>query len=120
MARAALGPRARVDVHDGRPVALDQVGEVRQHLGRGARRSLLRPLLRGLLRFHISVLVPLMARLTGRHADVQKLWAYYGDTIEAALDPETIMDALRHAGFADVGCSVSLGIFREYTGVRPA
>ena len=77
-------------------------------------------LLRGLLRFHISVLVPLMARLTGRHADVQKLWAYYGDTIEAALDPETIMDALRHAGFADVGCSVSLGIFREYTGVRPA
>ncbi|MDQ7747346.1 class I SAM-dependent methyltransferase [Hydrogenophaga pseudoflava] len=77
-------------------------------------------LLRGLLRFHISVMVPLMARLTGRHADVQKLWAYYGDTIEAALDPATIMDALRRAGFADVDCSVSLGIFREYTGVRPA
>ena len=32
---------------------------------------------------------------------------------------DTIMDALRRAGFADVGCSVSLGIFREYTGVRP-
>lgn len=76
-------------------------------------------LLRGLLRFHISVLVPLMARLTGRHADVQKLWAYYGDTIEAAIDPDTIMDALRRAGFAQVECSVSLGIFREYTGVRP-
>lgn len=77
-------------------------------------------LLRGLLRFHISVLVPLMARLSGRQADVQKLWAYYGDTIEAALDPETILDALRRAGFAQVACSVSLGIFREYTGVRPA
>jgi demethylmenaquinone methyltransferase/2-methoxy-6-polyprenyl-1,4-benzoquinol methylase len=77
-------------------------------------------LLRGLLRFHISVMVPLMARLSGRQADVQKLWAYYGDTIEAALDPDTIMDALRRAGFADVGCSVSLGIFREYTGARPA
>jgi demethylmenaquinone methyltransferase/2-methoxy-6-polyprenyl-1,4-benzoquinol methylase len=76
--------------------------------------------LRGLLRFHISVLVPLMARLTGRHADVQKLWAYYGDTIEAAIDPDTILDALRRAGFSQVGCSVSLGIFREYTGVRPA
>ena len=30
------------------------------------------------------------------------------------------MDALRRTGFADVGCSVSLGIFREYAGVRPA
>ena len=76
--------------------------------------------LRGLLRFHISVLVPLMARLSGRHADVQKLWAYYGDTIEAAIDPDTILDALKRAGFAQVGCSVSLGIFREYTGVKTA
>lgn len=75
-------------------------------------------LLRGLLRFHISVLVPLLARLTGRHADVQKLWAYYGDTIEAALDPETILDALRRAGFTQVRCSVSLGIFREYIGEK--
>jgi demethylmenaquinone methyltransferase / 2-methoxy-6-polyprenyl-1,4-benzoquinol methylase len=76
--------------------------------------------LRSLLRFHISVLVPLLARLTGRHADVQKLWAYYGDTIEAAIDPDTILDALKRAGFAQVGCSVSLGIFREYTGVKTA
>ena len=76
--------------------------------------------LRGLLRFHISVLVPLMARLSGRHADVQKLWAYYGDTIEAAIDPDTILEALKRAGFAQVGCSVSLGVFREYTGVKTA
>lgn len=76
--------------------------------------------LRSLLRFHISVLVPVLARLTGRHADVQKLWAYYGDTIEAALDPETILEALRRAGFGDVACSVSLGVFREYTGSKPA
>ena len=75
--------------------------------------------LRGLLHWHISVLVPLMARLSGRHADVQRLWAYYGDTIEAALDPEPIMEALRRAGFTDVKCSLSLGIFREYTGTKP-
>ena len=76
-------------------------------------------LLRGMLWFHISVLVPLLARLTGRHADVKRLWVYYGDTIEAALDPDTILEALRRAGFADVACSVSLGIFREYTGTKP-
>lgn len=76
-------------------------------------------LLRSVLWFHISVMVPLLARLTGRHADVKRLWAYYGDTIEAALDPDTIQDALRRAGFTDVACSVSLGIFREYTGTKP-
>jgi demethylmenaquinone methyltransferase/2-methoxy-6-polyprenyl-1,4-benzoquinol methylase len=75
--------------------------------------------LRGLLWFHISVLVPLLARMSGRHADVKRLWAYYGDTIEAALEPEPLLAALRRAGFADVGCSVSLGIFREYTGRKP-
>lgn len=77
------------------------------------------PLMRGLLRFHIAVVVPLLARLTRRHADVQRLWEYYGDTIEAALEPAPILDALRRAGFADVRCDVSMGVFREYTGRKP-
>jgi len=77
-------------------------------------------LLRGLMWFHISALVPLLARLSGKHADVRRLWAYYGDTIEAAIDPDTILQALRDAGFTEVDCSVSLGVFREYTGVKVA
>lgn len=76
-------------------------------------------LLRGLLHTHISWVVPLLARVSGRHADVQRLWAYYGDTIEAALEPEPILQALRRAGFSEVTCSVSLGIFREYTARKP-
>ncbi|MFC7459927.1 class I SAM-dependent methyltransferase [Hydrogenophaga defluvii] len=75
--------------------------------------------LRGLLHFHLSVIVPVLARLTRRHADVQRLWAYYGDTIESALEPQPILDALKRAGFVDVACSVTLGVFREYTGRRP-
>lgn len=75
-------------------------------------------LLRSLMKFHIAVVVPLMARLTGRHQSVKRLWEYYGDTIDAALEPELILAALRRAGFADVACSVSLGIFREYTGSK--
>jgi len=75
--------------------------------------------LRSLMGLHISVLVPLLARVSGRHADVRRLWAYYGDTIEAAIDPETILQALRQAGFTQVDCAVSLGVFREYTGVKP-
>jgi demethylmenaquinone methyltransferase/2-methoxy-6-polyprenyl-1,4-benzoquinol methylase len=69
--------------------------------------------------FHIRVLVPLLARVMGRHHDVKRLWEYYGDTIEAALEPEPILAALRRAGFADVSCDVSMGMFREYIGQKP-
>lgn len=73
-------------------------------------------LARALLRLHIGVVVPLLARLTRSQAVIGRLWEYYGATIEAAIEPERILDAMRRAGFADVNCSVTLGIFREYTG----
>lgn len=76
-------------------------------------------LLRGLLRFHIAVVVPLLARLTRRYADVQRLWQYYGDTIEAAIDPKDILDAMRRAGFTDLECTVTLGVLRDYSGRKP-
>ncbi len=75
-------------------------------------------LMRALLRFHIGAVVPALARLTRSQAEVKRLWEYYGDTIEAAIEPERILDAMRRAGFADVKCSVTFGIFREYTGCR--
>lgn len=74
---------------------------------------------RALLRAHISVVVPALAALTRQRAEVGKLWAYYGDTIEAAVDPTSVMDALRRAGFVDVDCHVTMGVFREYVGRRP-
>lgn len=69
-----------------------------------------------MMRFHIGGIVPFLARLTGSQADVKRLWAYYSETINASIEPELILAALRRAGFADVECSVSLGIFREYLG----
>lgn len=75
-------------------------------------------LARALLRAHIRIVVPLLARLTRSQTEVKRLWEYYGDTIEAAIEPERILDAMRRAGFADVNCSVTLGIFREYTGCK--
>ena len=75
-------------------------------------------LARALLRVHIRIVVPLLARLTRSQAEVGRLWEYYGDTIDAAIEPARILDAMRRAGFAEVSCSVTLGIFREYTGCK--
>jgi demethylmenaquinone methyltransferase/2-methoxy-6-polyprenyl-1,4-benzoquinol methylase len=71
------------------------------------------------LRAYIGGVVPLLARLSGRHADVRRLWAYYGDTIEAAIDPAAILAAMRRAGFVDVDCALTFGVFREYVGRKP-
>ncbi len=71
------------------------------------------------LRAYIGGVVPLLARLMRSSADMKRLWAYYGDTIDVALEPEPILAALRQAGFVDVRCSVSLGVFREYLGRKP-
>lgn len=68
---------------------------------------------------YIRGVVPVLARLAGSRADVVRLWEYYGDTIDTAIEPERILIALRAAGFSDVRCSVTFGIFREYLARRP-
>lgn len=71
------------------------------------------------LRTYMRFGVPLVARVVARRADTAQLWRYYWDTIEACIPPETVMAALREAGFTDVSRTVSLGIFSEYTARRP-
>ena len=63
--------------------------------------------------------VPLLARFVARQRDTAHLWRYYWDTIEACIPPERVLEALRAAGFTDVKRHVELGIFSEYTAVRP-
>lgn len=71
------------------------------------------------LRAYIRGVVPFVARLTCNQADVKLLWEYYGETIDLAVEPERILDAMRRSGFVDVECSVTFGIFREYLGRKP-
>lgn len=70
------------------------------------------------LRFHMNRVVPLIAGLRSRNRDVVKLMHYYWDTIDTCVPPETILGALKAAGFRDVRRYVELGVFSEYTGTR--
>ena len=72
-----------------------------------------------LLSGYLRGVVPLLARLAGSRADVGRLWEYYGDTIDAAIEPERILSTLRAAGFGEVRCPVTCGIFREYLARKP-
>lgn len=75
---------------------------------------------RMLMRLYIRGVVPLLARLVRSGPEVGRLWEYYWDTIQASVGPDEVMDAMRRAGFAEVRCHVTLGVFREYLGRKPA
>ncbi len=70
------------------------------------------------LRMYLHGVVPALARLASRGVDSRRLWSYYSDTIENCVPPERIIDAMKTAGFEDVGRHVELGIFSAYTGRR--
>lgn len=69
-----------------------------------------------LMRFYIRGIIPVLSRLTFCHKDVGVLWQYYWETIQVCVPPEKVLEAMRLAGFCDVGRYVQLGVFSEYTG----
>ena len=67
------------------------------------------------LKTYMRSVVPVIARFAARKHASPELWRYYWDTIEACIAPETVLQALRDAGFANVQQRLELGIFSEYT-----
>ncbi|AWI79192.1 MAG: dimethylmenaquinone methyltransferase [Betaproteobacteria bacterium HGW-Betaproteobacteria-13] len=72
-----------------------------------------------MMRIYIRGIVPLLSRVARCNPDVSMLWEYYWDTIQAAVEPERVLEAMRQAGFEDVRCMLTLGVFREYVGRKP-
>lgn len=71
------------------------------------------------LKTYMRALVPTIARVVARRGKTSELWRYYWDTIEACVPPETVLEALRAAGFKRARRYVELGIFSEYTAFKP-
>ena len=72
-----------------------------------------------LLKTYMRAVVPAIARIVAHRRDTAELWRYYWDTIEACIAPEQVLGSLRAAGFASAARHVELGIFSEYTAVKP-
>ena len=67
----------------------------------------------------MRAVVPTVARVVARRHKTSELWRCYWDTIEACVPPQTVLEALRAAGFRGVRRYVQLGIFSEYTAFKP-
>lgn len=71
------------------------------------------------LKVYLKGIIPNLARIFRRSADTKVLMRYYWDTIEQCVPPETIVAALKHTGLEGVKRDVVLGIFSEYSGIKP-
>ncbi len=74
---------------------------------------------RALLKAYLGHVVPALCRWTAPRRRAGQLMDYYWDTIEACVPAEAILGHLRDAGFAEVRCDTSLGVFKAYSGRRP-
>jgi demethylmenaquinone methyltransferase/2-methoxy-6-polyprenyl-1,4-benzoquinol methylase len=72
------------------------------------------------LRTYMRGAVPLIAKVVGRQGRTSQLWQYYWDTIEACIAPPVVIQSLQAAGFDRVERHVEMGIFSEFTAVKPA
>ncbi|SAL29440.1 ubiquinone/menaquinone biosynthesis methyltransferase [Caballeronia arvi] len=72
------------------------------------------------LKLYMRGVVPMIARIVGKKEESVELMRYYWDTIEACVPPDTVLAAIRRAGFANVRRDVELGIFSAYCATKPA
>jgi demethylmenaquinone methyltransferase/2-methoxy-6-polyprenyl-1,4-benzoquinol methylase len=65
-------------------------------------------------RLYLGTVVPVLTGALTGNAEARRLFRYYWDTIEHCVPPETILLALRQAGFESAERTVTFGIFSEY------
>lgn len=69
-----------------------------------------------LTRVYLKHVVPLLAQFGPDGSGARKLMEYYWDTIDHCVPPETVVSALRDAGFQEVERRLFVGVFSEYVG----
>mgnify|MGYP001544983605 CR=1 FL=1 len=70
-------------------------------------------------RVYFGRIYPFLSGLFTRSRDARDMMRYYWITMDACVPPATVLEALRGAGLAGVRRNTALGLFSEYTAVKP-
>ena len=71
-------------------------------------------------RMYFRDILPRLTRLLTGSREATYLMEYYWETMDQMASTETVLEALRIAGFQDVKQELIVGCFCEYSAVRPA
>src|SRR3954469_4991369 len=73
---------------------------------------------RFLFGLYFGRIYPALTQLFTRSRDAKAMMRYYWETMDACVPPETVLDALRKAGFSHVHRVKMLGLFSEYVATK--
>jgi demethylmenaquinone methyltransferase/2-methoxy-6-polyprenyl-1,4-benzoquinol methylase len=74
---------------------------------------------RTLGRLYLETIVPALTRLGTRNSGAEQVMRYCWDTVDQCVDPESVLSAVREAGFANLSREGVVGIFAEYRAQKP-
>jgi demethylmenaquinone methyltransferase/2-methoxy-6-polyprenyl-1,4-benzoquinol methylase len=69
-------------------------------------------------RLYFGRIIPALAHLFTRSREAGDMMRYYWETMDACVPPDTVVAALRTAGFAEVKLKLTLGLFSEYGAIK--
>ncbi len=69
-------------------------------------------------RMYFGRIYPALTQLFTRSRDARDMMRYYWETMDACVPPESVLAALKAAGFTEVKRQSSLGLFSEYSAVK--
>jgi demethylmenaquinone methyltransferase/2-methoxy-6-polyprenyl-1,4-benzoquinol methylase len=72
-----------------------------------------------LFRLYFGRIYPYLTRLFTRSDDAGDMMRYYWETMDTCVRPSLVLGALEAAGFTAVKRDTALGLFSEYTAVKP-
>ncbi|MDO8543274.1 MAG: class I SAM-dependent methyltransferase [Opitutaceae bacterium] len=70
-------------------------------------------------RVYFGRVYPALTQLFTRSRDARDMMRYYWETMDACVPPETVLAALRAAGFGEVERTKMIGLFSEYSALKP-
>ena len=70
-------------------------------------------------RLYFGRIYPFLTRLFTRSQDARDMMHYYWETMDACVPPDTVLRALGAVGLVQVERRLVLGLFSEYTAVKP-
>jgi len=76
------------------------------------------PVGRFLFRLYFGRIYPALTQLFTRSRDAREMMAYYWETMDQCVPPETVVAAMRAGGFAAVERKSLGGMFSEYSGAK--
>ncbi len=72
-----------------------------------------------LFRLYFGRICPFFSRLLTRSSKAEEMMVYFWETMDTCVRPADILAALQAAGFAEVKRQALMGVFSEYSAVRP-